>query len=89
MRQQIVSTIPDSIFQKIKGKEMVKEAWELLKAFSWNVTKAAFGDDLSEEDFSAMPLGSLPNLSLRIVRHPECVGQKISFLNSITTRWFS
>lgn len=30
--QQIASTIPDSLFLKIKGKETVKEAWDLLKS---------------------------------------------------------
>ena len=28
---QVVSTIPDSLYLKIKGKPMVKEAWDLLK----------------------------------------------------------
>ena len=30
--QQIASTIPDSLYLKIKGKTTVKEAWETLKA---------------------------------------------------------
>ena len=30
--QQIASTIPDSLYLKIKGKAMVKEAWDTLKA---------------------------------------------------------
>ena len=30
--QQIASTIPDSIYLKIKGKETVKDAWDTLKA---------------------------------------------------------
>ena len=30
--QQITSTIPDSLYLKIKGKTTVKEAWETLKA---------------------------------------------------------
>ena len=30
--QQIASTIPDSLYLKIKGKPTVKEAWDTLKA---------------------------------------------------------
>ena len=30
--QQIASTIPDSLYPKIKGKATVKEAWDALKA---------------------------------------------------------
>ena len=30
--QQIASTIPDSLYLKIKGKATVKEAWDTLKA---------------------------------------------------------
>ena len=30
--QQIASTIPDSLYLKIKGKPTVKEAWDALKA---------------------------------------------------------
>ena len=30
--QQIASTIPDSLYLKIKGKPTVKEAWDVLKA---------------------------------------------------------
>ena len=30
--QQITSTIPDSLYLKIKGKLTVKEAWDALKA---------------------------------------------------------
>ena len=30
--QQIASTIPDSLYLKIKGKQTVKEAWDALKA---------------------------------------------------------
>ena len=29
--QQIASTIPDSLYLKIKGKQTVKEAWDTLK----------------------------------------------------------
>ena len=30
--QQIASTIPDSLYLKIKGKPTVKESWDILKA---------------------------------------------------------
>jgi uncharacterized protein YdeI (YjbR/CyaY-like superfamily) len=30
--QQIASTIPDSLYLKIKGRPTVKEAWDALKA---------------------------------------------------------
>ena len=30
--QQIASTIPDSLYLKIKGKLTVKEAWDVLKS---------------------------------------------------------
>ena len=30
--QQIMSTIPDSLYLKIKGKATIKEAWDALKA---------------------------------------------------------
>ena len=30
--QQVVSTILDSLYLKIRGKPMVKEAWDLLKS---------------------------------------------------------
>ena len=30
--QQVASTIPDSLYLKIRGKPMVKEAWDLLKS---------------------------------------------------------
>ena len=30
--QQIASTIPDSLYLKIKGRMTVKEAWDVLKA---------------------------------------------------------
>ena len=40
--QQIASTIPDSLYLKIKGKPTVKEAWDALKADfekqSWMIT---------------------------------------------------
>src|ERR1700720_4601923 len=93
--QQIASTIPDSLYLKIRGKPTVKEAWDLLKSNlekrSWmfmvdlrrrlqderckdngNLCThldtfrtmcedlAALGDDLNDEDFSTMLLGSLP-----------------------------
>ena len=35
--QQIASTIPDSLYLKIKGKLTVKEAWDVLKSnFEWH-----------------------------------------------------
>ena len=93
--QQIASTIPDSLYLKIKGKSTVKEAWDALKADfekqSWMITVdlwehlqdihcnengniqthfdnictmweelASLGTTLSEPDFSAITLGSLP-----------------------------
>ena len=30
--QQVVSMIPDSLYLQIRGKPMVKEAWDLLKS---------------------------------------------------------
>src|ERR1700720_1375558 len=93
--QQIASTIPDSLYLKIRGKPTVKEAWDLLRSdfekrsrmFMVDLRRrlqdercddnanicthfdtmrtmredlAALGDDLGDEDFSAMLLGSLP-----------------------------
>ena len=93
--QQIASTIPDSLYLKIKGKLTVKEAWDALKAdfekWSRMITielcrrlheircaetgnicthfdniqtmreeLASLGTALSEPDFSAVILGSLP-----------------------------
>ena len=93
--QQVASTIPDSLYLKIRGKPTVKEAWDLLKSdfekrsrmFMVDLRQrlqnerckdngnihthfdtmrtmredlAALGDDLNDEDFSAMLLGSLP-----------------------------
>jgi gag-polypeptide of LTR copia-type len=93
--QQIASTIPDSLYLKIKGKPTVKEAWAALKndfekrskmitidlrkrlydircAENGNIRThfdnirtmreelASLGTELSEPDFSAVILGSLP-----------------------------
>ena len=93
--QQIASTIPDTLYLKIKGKVMVKEAWDALKvdfekwlcmitielrkclqdtwcAKNGNIQThfnnmqtmqeelMSLGHSLSEEDFSATILGSLP-----------------------------
>ena len=93
--QQIASTIPDSLYLKIKGKPTVKEAWDALKADfekrsrmitvelrkrlhdircteNGNIRThfdnirtmreelASLGTILSEPDFSAIVLGSLP-----------------------------
>src|ERR1700736_2507102 len=69
--QQIASTILDSLYLKIRGKPTVKEAWDLLKSDfekrsrmytmrTMHEDLAALGDDLSEEDFSAILIGSLP-----------------------------
>jgi hypothetical protein len=93
--QQIASTIPDSLYLKIKGKPTVKEAWDALKADfekrsrmitielrkrlqdtrcteNGNVRThfdtvrtmreelASLGTTLSDPDFSATILGSLP-----------------------------
>ena len=93
--QQIASTIPDSLYLKIKGKLTVKEAWDALKADfekrsrmitielrkrlheircaeTGNIRThfdnirtmreelASLGTALSEPDFSAVILGSLP-----------------------------
>ena len=93
--QQIASTIPDSLYLKIRGKPTVKEAWDLLRSdfekrsrmFMVDLRRrlqdercddnanirthfdtmrtmredlAALGDDLGDEDFSAMVIGSLP-----------------------------
>src|SRR5271168_228940 len=93
--QQIASTIPDSLYLKIKGKTPVKEAWDTLKTDFEKRSKmitvdlrkrlydirctengnirthfdnirnmreelASLGTTLSEPDFSAIILGSLP-----------------------------
>lgn len=90
--QQIASTIPDSLYLKIKGKTTVKEAWEVLTgdfekrsrmitielrrklhdvrcAETGNVRvhfdnvqtmREELGTSLSEQDFFAIILGSLP-----------------------------
>ena len=93
--QQIASTIPDSLYLRIKGKSSVKEAWDLLKSDfekrsrlfmidlrrrlqdercedSGNIRThfdtmrtmwedlAALGEVLTDNDFSAMLIGSLP-----------------------------
>ena len=93
--QQIASTIPDSLYLKIKGKPTVKEAWDALKAdferrscmitvelrkrlhdthctengnicAHFDILRtmqeelASLGTALSELDFSAVILGSLP-----------------------------
>ena len=93
--QQIASTIPDSLYLKIKGKPTVQEAWNVMKADfekrsqmitvelqkklqdvrcaengnirthfnnirSMREELASLGAVLSEEDFSAIILGSLP-----------------------------
>ena len=93
--QQIASTIPDSLYLKIKGKKSVKEAWDLLKddfekrsrMFTIDLRRrlqeerceengnirahfdtmrtmredlVALGDSISNSDFTAMLLGSLP-----------------------------
>src|SRR5271155_701686 len=93
--QQIASTVPDSLYLRIKGKKTVKEAWDLLKnefekrsrMFTIDLRRrlqemrfdeggdvrvhfgamrtmqedlAALGDDISDSDFTAMLLGSLP-----------------------------
>ena len=93
--QQIASTIPDSLYLKIKGKLTVREAWEMLKADFEKQSRmitielrkrlhevhcietgnirthfdnirtmreelASLGIVLSEQDFSAIVLGSLP-----------------------------
>ena len=93
--QQIASTIPDSLYLKIKRKDTVSEAWNLLKKdfesrskmFVIDLRKrlqeqrcddngnvhahfdtmrtmredlAALGEDISEEDFATILIGSLP-----------------------------
>ena len=93
--QQIASTIPDTLYLKIKGKKTVKEAWDALKSDfekrshmitidlrkrlqdtrcteTGNVRThfdnmrtlreelAGLGTTISEQDFSAIILGSLP-----------------------------
>jgi len=93
--QQIASTIPDSLYLKIKGKGTVKEAWDTLKhdfevrsrMFTIDMRRkmqeeyceesgdvrthfdtmrtmredlATLGDTISDTDFTAMLLGSLP-----------------------------
>ena len=93
--QQIASTIPNLLYLKIKGKVMVKEAWDMLKANFEKRSRmimielrkrlqdtrcakngnvrihfdtirtmreelASLGTSLSEQDFSAIILKSLP-----------------------------
>ena len=115
--QQVVSTILDSLYPKIRGKLKVKEAWDLLKSDfekrSWmfmvdlrrrlqderckdnanihthfdtmhtmHKDLAVLGNNLNDEDFSAMHLGLLPqsynSYLSTVTTAPSVLGTKLT-----------